>query len=99
MTGNHAPLISGLKTAIDVVQLREGDDSDYLVLQHTSGDGPPFVPPFLRPGLLLRFETLGGAATTIGNCLSRRTSMALDKKTGTIYVTEYGGRLLAIPTS
>jgi hypothetical protein len=42
--------------AIDVVQLWEVDDSDYLVLQHTSGDGPPLVPPFLRPGLLLRFD-------------------------------------------
>jgi hypothetical protein len=47
---------------------------------------------------LLCFETPGTAATIIANCLSRPTSMALDDKTRMIYVTEYAGRLLAIPT-
>ncbi|MDQ3254339.1 MAG: ScyD/ScyE family protein [Acidobacteriota bacterium] len=96
-TGDHAPLITGLKTAIDVLPIKEGGDTDYLVLQHTSGVGPPFVPPFLRPGLLLHFETPDGPPTVIANCLNRPTSMTLDEKTGTLYVTEFAGRLVAIP--
>jgi hypothetical protein len=30
-------------------------------------------------------------------CLTQPTSMTLDEKTGTLYVTELGGRILAIP--
>ncbi len=97
LTGDHAAFITGLKTAIDVLPIKEGGDTDYLVLQHTSGVGPPFVPPFLRPGLLLRFGTPDGPPTVIANCLSRPTSMALDEKTGTLYVTEFAGRVVAIP--
>lgn len=96
-TGDHGPYISGLKTAIDSVQLREGADSDYLVLQHTSGEEPPFLPPFERPGLLLRFDTPSGVPTVLANCLSRPTSLTIDEKTDTVYVTEFDGRVLAIP--
>ncbi len=97
-TGAQTPFITDLKTAIDVLPLREGGDTDYLVLQHTSGVGPPFVPPFLRPGLLLRFETPDGPSIVIANCLNRPTSMTLDEKTGTVYVTELvTGRIVAVP--
>lgn len=88
MTGSHTSFITGLKTAIDVIAMREGSDTDYLALQHTSGVGPPFLPPFLRPGFLLRFETPAGPPTVIADCLNRPTSMTLDEKTGTVYVTE-----------
>jgi hypothetical protein len=112
-TGVHAPLISGLKTAIDVLALRSDDnengddddnqtgdhhdeergDTDYLVLQHASGPGPLITPP----GLLLRFETPTGSPTIIANCLNRPTSMTLDKRTDTLYVTELlTGRIVAI---
>ena len=96
VTGEHAPFISGLRTAIDVLAIREGGDTDYLVLQHSSAGGRP-LPPFENPGRLLRFEEPGGAPTVIADCLTRPTSMALDEKTGTLYVTEVGGRLVAIP--
>jgi hypothetical protein len=92
-TGSHTSLISGLKTAIDIIALREGADTDYLVLQHSSGQQPFFA----GPGLLLRFETPDGSPAVIADCLTRPTSMTLDEKTGTVYVTEYAGRLLAVP--
>ncbi len=92
-TGEHAPLITGLKTAIDVLPITEGGDTDYLVLQHAS------VGPFFgSPGALLRFETPESSPTVLANCLNRPTSMALDGKTGTLYVTELlTGRVVAIP--
>ncbi len=85
-TGAITPFISGRKTAIDVLPIREGSDTDHLVLQHASPFGP-FFPP---PGLLLRFETPAGPPTTVANCLTRPTSMTLDEKTGTLYITELG---------
>lgn len=102
LTGAHAPFLSGRKTAIDVLQVRNGPDRTHLVLQHASPVGP-FFPP---PGLVLGFETPTGPPTTIADCLIRPTSMTLDKKAGTLYVTELGavmppfpGRLLRVPLS
>jgi hypothetical protein len=92
-TRAQAPFITGLKTATDVLPLREGSDTHDLVLQHASGAGPFFTPP----GLLLHFETPGGPPTIIANCLTRPTSMTLDEKTSTLYVTELAGRIVAIP--
>lgn len=85
-TGAITPFISGRKTAIDVLPIREGSDTDHLVLQHASPFGP-FFPP---PGLLLHFETPAAPPTTVANCLLRPTSMTLDEKTGTLYITELG---------
>jgi hypothetical protein len=90
--GNPTPFITGLKTAIDVLPITRHGDTDYLVLQHAS------VGPFFgSPGLLLRFETPAGPPTVIADCLTRPTSMTLDKKTGTLYVSELAGRIVAIP--
>ena len=97
LTGAHDPFITGLKTAIDVLPIREGSETHYLVLQHTSGVGPPFLPPFTRPGLVLHFDTPAGPPTVVTDCLTRPTSMALDEKTGLLYVTELGGRIVEIP--
>ena len=97
-TGDHAPFISGLRTAVDVLVITDDGDADYLVLQHSSAGGAP-LPPFANPGRLLRFEEPGTAPTVIAegpNCLVRPTSMTLDKKTGTLYVTEYSGRVVSI---
>jgi len=96
LTGAHAPFITGLKTAIDVIPIREGNETKYLVLQHTSGVGPPFLPPFTRRGLVLHFDTAAGPPTVVTDCLMRPTSMALDEKTGLLYVTEFGGRIVEI---
>ena len=93
-SGAHSTFIGGRKTAIDVLPIRDGDDIDYLVLQHASTG---FF--FGSPGQVLRFETLGDAPALVANCLTRPSSMVLDEKTGTLYVTEVGGRILAISVS
>lgn len=92
LTGSHTAFITGLKTAIDVLPIVEDEDTDYLVLQHAS-----IGPFFGGPGLVLRFETPAGPPTVVANCLTRPTAMTLDKKTGTLYVSELAGRIVAIP--
>jgi hypothetical protein len=104
VTGNPTPFITGLKTAIDVLPIRRHHDTDYLVLQHASAG--PF---FGSPGLLLRFETPAGPPTVLANCLNRPTSMTLDERAGTLYVTELvsvppgtpvtQGRVVAVPVT
>lgn len=90
LTGDHSPLITGLRTAIDVLPLA----GDYLVLQHTSGT--TILPPYSGPGLVLRFDTPAGPPTVVTNCLTRPTSMTYDQKTGLLYVTELGGRIVEV---
>jgi hypothetical protein len=89
-TGERTAFISGLKTAIGVLPVREKGNTDYLVLQHASAG--PF---FASPGLLLRF-TSSAAPTVVANCFTRPTTMTLDAKANTLYVTEYGGRVVAL---
>jgi hypothetical protein len=84
-------LISGRKTAIDVLPLTEDGNLDYLVLQHASAG--PF---FGGPGLVLRFDNPADAPSVVTNCLVRPTSMTLNKTRSTLYVTEYGGRLVTV---
>ena len=95
LTGSDTAFITGLRTAIGVLPITEDGDTDYLVLQHTSG--AVLLPPFSGPGLLLRFETPAGPPTVVTNCLTRPTSMTLDKKTGTLYVSELAGAVRSIP--
>jgi hypothetical protein len=47
-------------------------------------------------GQVLRFETTADTPTLVADCMSRPTSMAFDEKTGRLYVTEVGGRVLAV---
>jgi len=90
-TATQSVLISGRKSAIDVLPLSDDFDLDYLVLQHASAG--PF---FGSPGLVLHFESPADPPTIVTNCLVRPTTMTLDRKTSTLYVTEYGGRLVAV---
>lgn len=90
-TATQGALISGRKTAIDVLPLSDSDDLDYLVLQHASAG--PF---FGGPGLILHFETPADPPTVVTNRLVRPTTMTLNRNSGTLYVTEYGGRLVAV---
>jgi hypothetical protein len=90
-TATQSVLIANRKTAIDVLALTDDDDVDYLVLQHASAG--PF---FGSPGLVLRFDNPTDPPALVTNCLVRPTSMSLDKKTNTLYVTEYGGRVVAV---
>ena len=96
-TGAQTPFFTGLKTAIAVLPVRDGNDTDYLVLENTSIDAPsPF--PLGSGGKLLLFDAPGGTPTVVADCLHRPTSMALDEKTGTLYVTELlTGKIRAIP--
>jgi hypothetical protein len=92
-TGAQSAFISGLKTAIEVLPIKENaNDTDFLVLQHASAG--PF---FGSPGLVLRFETPAGSPVVVSNCLTRPTSMVLDRKTRTLFVSELAGRILSIP--
>lgn len=98
VTGAHAPFISGLRAAISVLAITEGGDTDYLVLEHSAAGGAP-LPPFNNRGRLLRFEDPAATPTVIAggvNCLTRPTAMEFDEDSGTLYVTEYGGRVVAI---
>ena len=93
LTGAQTPFITGRKTASDVLAIADGeDDTDYLVLQHASTG---FF--FASPGQVLRFETPTDPPTVVSSCLTRPSSMTLDKKTGVLYVTELAGRVVAIP--
>jgi hypothetical protein len=94
LTGNQAAFITGLKTAIDILPVREEGNTDYLVLQHAS------VGPFFGgPGLVLRFASPAGPPSVIANCLTRPTAMTLDRKTSTLYVIDFAGHLIAIPVA
>lgn len=92
LTGAQTPFITGRKTAIDVLAIEDGEDTDYLVLQHASAG---FF--FASPGQVLRFETPTDLPTVVNGCLTRPSSMTLDKKTNLLYVTEISGRVAAIP--
>jgi hypothetical protein len=94
-TGSDAVFISGLRTAIDVLPIRSRGDIDYVVLQHTSGD--ILLPPFTGPGLLLRFATPESEPTVVADCLTRPTSMSFDRRRSTLYISEFGGRVVTIP--
>jgi len=90
-TGTDTSFITGLKSAIDILPVAESDGTHYLVLQHASAG--PF---FGSPGQVKRFDTPAGPATVVAGCLTRPTSMILDRKSNTLYVSEYGGRVVAI---
>ena len=92
-TGVQSPFLSGLKTAIGVLEIKDGGEQSFLVLQNSSGPAPFFA----GPGLVLQFESPGGASTTLANCLARPTAMLRDAKTGTLYITELlTGHLVAL---
>jgi hypothetical protein len=92
LTGTDNPFITGLKSAIDVLPIEEDDATHYLVLQHAS-----IGPFFGSPGLVKHFNTSTGPPTIVASCLTRPTTMVLDRKAGTLYVSEFGGRIVAIP--
>jgi hypothetical protein len=95
-TGTFGTFIGGRRTAVGVLPIDDQDDTDFLVLQHSSPQVAP-LPPFSGPGLVLRFETPTDAPTTIASCLTRPTSMTLNKKAAILYVSELSGRIVSIP--
>ena len=98
LTGTDTPFITGLKSAIDIHPIVEDGATHYLVLQHAS-----IGPFFGSPGRVLHFNTAAGPPSIVASCLppnpplTRPTSMSIDSKAGTLYVSEFGGRVVAIP--
>lgn len=90
-TGNSSSLITGRKAAIDVIPVKVKGETSYFVLQHASAG--LF---FGSPGVVLWFEGPTSPPITVANCLTRPTSMLLDPRSGTLYVAEYSGRIVAI---
>jgi len=91
VSGAATPLITGLTSAIDVLPLKAKGEAGYLTLEISTN--------LLAndPGRLQRFASAAGPGAVISNCLISPSSMALDKKTGTLYVTEiFTGRLMRI---
>ncbi len=98
VTGSHSPLISGLRTAIGVLPIRGNGDADsvqpnYLTIEHASQD------MLGEPGILSRFATPSGAPSVIANCLTKPTSMTLNARTGTLYITQVIGNILSVPVN
>jgi hypothetical protein len=91
MTGADTPLVTGRTDAIGIRPVKTHGATSYLVLQYASAG--PF---FQGPGLVLRFDDPAGPPTVIANCLTHPTSMTLNERTGTLYVTEEAGRVAAI---
>jgi hypothetical protein len=95
-TGSHTTLIGNRTSAIDLLQIAGRPPTpgrNYLVLEHCS-QGPFFVPP----GLVLRFNNPASPTTLIADCLTQPTSMTLNKRTGTLYVSEFDGRVFVFMT-
>lgn len=92
MTGSDTPLITGRTDAIGIRPITMRGATSYLLLQYASAG--PF---FQGPGLVLRFDDPAGPPTVIASCLTRPTSMTLNEKTGTLYVTEEAGHVVTIP--
>jgi hypothetical protein len=106
LNGSQTPFVTGLKTAIGVLQIHsdndgaddrhegrdEDDDAEYLVLQNASTG--PF---FNSPGLVLQVAETDRPPTVLANCLTRPTAMTLDRREHTLYVTDLAGHVVAIP--
>jgi hypothetical protein len=88
-TGTHAPLVTGLRTAVDV--LFDDEKASLFILQHTSG---PLLPPFSGPGSLARWN--GEGLTVLADCLNRPTAMVRDDRSGRIYISELNGRVVVV---
>jgi hypothetical protein len=89
--GAHAPVVTGLRSAIDV--LPDGETASLFVLEHASG---PLLPPFSGPGSLTRMDPAG--STVLASCLGLPTSMVRDERDGAFYITELmNGRVVRLP--
>ena len=96
ITGDQADFLTGLRTAIDVLPIPDGDDTDYLVLENNFAPAPPFPP---TGASIRRFEMPGGTSVIVSGCtMDRPTSMSLDRRSGTMYVTELlRGTVVTVP--
>jgi hypothetical protein len=96
VTGAQADFLTGLRTSIDILPVREGRNTDYLALENNFAPAPPFPP---TGAAIKRFEVPGATSVAVNGCqLDRPTSMSLDPKSGTMYVTELlRGTVVKVP--
>lgn len=83
LTGDSAPFIVGLNSAIDIaVRQLQNARPQFWILEFSANQGAR--PPL--PGRLLRYDTALG--TVVLNDLTTPTSMALDAQTNDLFITE-----------
>lgn len=94
VTGAQADFLTGLRTSIDVLPVREGRNTDFLALENNFS---PVSPP--TGAAIKRFDVPGGTSVAVHGCtMDRPTSMSLDTKSGTMYVTELlRGTVVQVP--
>jgi hypothetical protein len=86
VTGDQADFLTGLRTSIDVLPVKQGSNVHYLAVENNFAPAPPFPP---SGATVRRFETAGSNSTAINGCtLYRPTSISIDPKTGEMYATE-----------
>jgi hypothetical protein len=92
VTGTSAPFITGLTTAIDVLSVKAGGDaSEFLTLEHSAD----LVARL--PGRIRFYSSSEAAPVVIADCLQRPTSMAFEKNTGDLFITEiFTGKVVKI---
>jgi hypothetical protein len=91
-TGADQPFITGLSSAIDVLPVKSpGGGDEFLTLEFSTNQLAQ------APGRLQLFPAPAGPPVVIANCLITPTSMALDPKTGSLFVTEiFTGRIIEV---
>jgi hypothetical protein len=96
VTGAQADFLTGLRTSIDVLPVGKGRNMSYLALENNFAPAPPFPP---TGAAIKRFEVPGGSSVAVNGCtMYRPTSMSLDTKRGTMYVTELiQGTVVKVP--
>jgi hypothetical protein len=108
-SGAHAPVLTGLRTAVDLLLVdndqderrhddtrgSSSDDEERPSLMVLQHTSGPLLPPFSGPGSLTRFDA--GNATVLANCLGLPTAMVRDERSGSIYITEQvNGRVVVV---
>jgi len=90
--GSNATLISGLSSAIDVLPMKAlGGEDQFFTLEFSANQLAQ------APGRMRLYAAPGKPPVVIANCLITPTSMALDRKTGEMFVTEiFTGRIVRV---
>lgn len=82
-TGSYSPFITGLSSAIDVLPVKtRGGGEQFLTLEFSTNQLAG------APGRIQLFASPTAAPVVVSNCLVTPTSMALDEKSGDLFVTE-----------
>jgi hypothetical protein len=89
-SGRDQRVVGGLTMAIDALPIARGQD-DFLVLEYSTN------PAARAPGRLLRFASPQSAPVVLDDTLVSPTSMALDARSGELFVTEvFTGRVMRL---